>query len=234
MATQQEHRLFLSWLLIAGLYFFGFFVLWENGWAGHIWAIDQSGLAFLIGLLFLATTVHCGWTSYRLSQQLDSANYLEHQLTDKTTLKTLLRDAHVHGALREYLQDVHKERALSPQQVMPSETLSATHIQPIESLAENGWFISDAMIKLGLLGTVIGFIIMLSSLTQVDTLTLDSVQSLLVTMGSGMATALYTTLTGLTGSLLIAVQYRPLEHGGQALIKTMNRLALIRHEVTSS
>ena len=234
MSATNVHHLFLSWLLIAGLYFFGFFVFWESGWAGHIWAIDQSGLAFLISLVFFATTLHCGRTSYRLSQQLDCATHIEHQLGDRATLTTLLRDSKVHGAVREYLQDVHKERTLNPQQVMPSDMLSTTHLQPIEAIGEDGWFISDAMIKLGLLGTVIGFIIMLSSLTQVDTLTLDSVQSLLVTMGSGMATALYTTLTGLVGGLLVAVQYRPLEQGGQALMKTLHRLVLLSRGASSS
>ena len=34
--------------------------------------------------------------------------------------------------------------------------------------ADNGFFVSDLLLKLGIIGTVIGFIIMLSSLSAID------------------------------------------------------------------
>ena len=46
------------------------------------------------------------------------------------------------------------------------------------------------MLKLGLIGTVIGFIIMLSSLSDITTFDVTLLQGVLTTMGSGMGVAL--------------------------------------------
>ena len=56
---------------------------------------------------------------------------------------------------------------------------------------EFGWFCSDVMLKLGLIGTVIGFIIMLGSLSDITTFDVTLLQGVLTTMGSGMGVALY-------------------------------------------
>ena len=69
------------------------------------------------------------------------------------------------------------------------------------------WFVSEMMISLGMVGTVIGFIYMLysvfSSLNIADTL---AVQQSLGKMAQGMGTALLTTLVGLVSSVLIKSQ----------------------------
>ena len=75
-----------------------------------------------------------------------------------------------------------------------------------------GWFVSDALFSLGMIGTVIGFIYMLgmsfSSITAANT---ASMQFALSKMGSGMSTALYTTAAGLICSLLLKLQLFNLE-----------------------
>jgi hypothetical protein len=69
------------------------------------------------------------------------------------------------------------------------------------------WFVSEMMISLGMIGTVIGFIYMLysvfSSLNITDTM---AVQESLGKMAQGMGTALLTTLVGLVSSVLIKSQ----------------------------
>ena len=69
------------------------------------------------------------------------------------------------------------------------------------------WFVSEMMISLGMIGTVIGFIYMLysvfSSLNITDTM---AVQESLGKMAQGVGTALLTTLVGLVSSVLIKSQ----------------------------
>jgi hypothetical protein len=77
--------------------------------------------------------------------------------------------------------------------------------------ADNGFFVSDLLLKLGIIGTVIGFIIMLSSLSAIDEMNLSKMNNLLLSMSTGMKVALYTTLTGLIGSILLSIQYNFLE-----------------------
>ena len=81
------------------------------------------------------------------------------------------------------------------------------------------------MLKLGLIGTVIGFIIMLSSLADITTFDVTLLQGVLTTMGSGMGVALYTTLSALTSGVLIATQYYNLEAGCEELFSVLNQIS---------
>ena len=65
----------------------------------------------------------------------------------------------------------------------------------------------DILLKLGLTGTVIGFILMLLPIGQIQDFDPQILQKLLSTMSGGMAVALYTTLTGLVTSILLKFQY---------------------------
>ncbi len=71
---------------------------------------------------------------------------------------------------------------------------------------DNGFFVADILLKLGIVGTVIGFIIMLSSLSTIDEMNLSKMNNLLLSMSSGMKVALYTTLSGLICSILLTIQ----------------------------
>jgi len=80
-------------------------------------------------------------------------------------------------------------------------------VEKIEHLVEVGWFTSDLCLSIGMMGTVIGFVMMLSGLAQVDVSDINTVQGLIKNLGAGMSTALYSTLTGLICSSLLKVQY---------------------------
>ena len=80
-------------------------------------------------------------------------------------------------------------------------------IEKIEHLMEVGWFTSDLCLSIGMIGTVIGFIMMLSGFANLDISEIDTVQTLIKELGTGMSTALYTTLAGLICSLLLKIQY---------------------------
>ena len=80
-----------------------------------------------------------------------------------------------------------------------------------------GAYAGDALMKLGLLGTVIGFIMMLAPIAGLDAADHASVRSSMGLMSDGMAVAMYTTLTGLIGSILIQTQYYMLDKATQRL-----------------
>ena len=72
---------------------------------------------------------------------------------------------------------------------------------------ELGWFIAEACLALGMIGTVTGFLLMLNgAFTQIDLSNPNTIQNSLVNMALGMSTALYTTLTGLICSLALKIQ----------------------------
>lgn len=71
---------------------------------------------------------------------------------------------------------------------------------------ETAWWFAGSAIKLGLLGTVVGFIVMSLQLSRMGGFELDQVQTLLSQMTQGMAIALYTTLVGLAANLWLGLQ----------------------------
>ena len=76
----------------------------------------------------------------------------------------------------------------------------------IESKLDLSWFFSEVCLALGMIGTVVGFIQMLSGFSSLNVSNTNSIQGMIVSMSGGMATALYTTLAGLIFGNLIKLQ----------------------------
>lgn len=72
----------------------------------------------------------------------------------------------------------------------------------------HGWFAADSVLKIGLLGTIIGFILMLAPIGELTSFDATSLQSALAAMSAGMAVALYTTLTGLIANIILRFQFQ--------------------------
>jgi len=81
----------------------------------------------------------------------------------------------------------------------------------------SGWFVSDIMITLGMIGTVVGFIYMLATcFGNIDITQPQTMRLALNRMSMGMGTALYTTASGLICSLLLKLQLFNLEQGNES------------------
>ena len=85
-------------------------------------------------------------------------------------------------------------------------------MEDYDQSTEVGWFISESCLALGMIGTVIGFLLMLgTAFSDLDVTSSEALQAALASMAVGMSTALYTTLTGLICSLIIKIQLMNLE-----------------------
>jgi hypothetical protein len=71
---------------------------------------------------------------------------------------------------------------------------------------ETAWWFAGTTIKLGLLGTVVGFIVMIGQLDLAKGTDTAQIQALLAQMTLGMGIALVTTLVGLLANLLLGIQ----------------------------
>tara|TARA_Y100000590_G_scaffold440369_1_gene565646 strand:+ start:1396 stop:1938 length:543 start_codon:yes stop_codon:yes gene_type:complete len=90
-----------------------------------------------------------------------------------------------------------------------------------------GSFISDSLFKLGLLGTIIGFVLMLQPISNIDSFDEISIKNALTSMSAGMSIALFTTLSGLIGGLLLKMQYYFLEDAAEKLFHQTSELSEI-------
>lgn len=69
------------------------------------------------------------------------------------------------------------------------------------------WFTSDAVLSLGMVGTLAGFLMVLGqSLADIDTSSTESMTQAISLLASGMSTALVTSLVGLLSSLFLKLQ----------------------------
>lgn len=69
------------------------------------------------------------------------------------------------------------------------------------------WFAADAVLSLGMVGTLFGFLLVLGqSFSEIDTSDMDSMTHAIGTLASGMSTALVTSLVGLIASLWLKLQ----------------------------
>lgn len=81
------------------------------------------------------------------------------------------------------------------------------------------------MFKLGLLGTVIGFILMLGAVTDISDFDVGTMQGMLRDMSGGMRVALFTTLSGLIGGILLGMQYHLVDRGADELLATITEVS---------
>ena len=98
-------------------------------------------------------------------------------------------------------------------------------IDRIERLMEGGWFTSDLCLTIGMVGTVVGFIMMLSGFATVNIAEVQTVQLLIKKLGTGMSTSLYTTLAGLICGALLKIQYFNLNQAIDRVQKNEKKLS---------
>ena len=72
---------------------------------------------------------------------------------------------------------------------------------------DTAWFLAESCMSLGMIGTMLGFIMMLAQgLSNIDASNVEALQAVIGSMAYGMSTALVTTLAGLVASLFIKLQ----------------------------
>ncbi|MGB1612883.1 MAG: MotA/TolQ/ExbB proton channel family protein, partial [Arenicellales bacterium] len=123
----------------------------------------------------------------------------------------------------DYRDLVHAVERNKDRHSEPSN-LGAYLEQRVHAGHASGWFVADLMIKLGLLGTVVGFIFMLNSVAQMETTDLNAAKLMLTQMSSGMRIALFTTLAGLSSGLILGAQYQLLDRSADRLFRQIIRL----------
>lgn len=86
-------------------------------------------------------------------------------------------------------------------------------VEKITQRCKTGWFVSNILMTFGMIGTVIGFIYMLTTcFTEITPNDIASMRGLIKEMSIGMGTALYTTAAGLICSLLLKIQLFNLDY----------------------
>jgi len=208
--TRDNYYPFYGWLLITGAIIFGAYLAWDFGLFTKLVTQDITYLSSVILALFSLITIYLGTAAWKLSKQIAyTHNYKKQDITSSWAVEHL-----------ELLQWQRKQNSNE------SESLLARLVERIHRGHSNGWFFSDVLMRLGLIGTVIGFVLMLSTVYELKDNDVQALQNLLGTMGSGMQVALYTTLTGLGGALLVSLQCQWLDRCADSLVSDIIKLGI--------
>jgi len=215
----DSYKPFYGWLILFGFILFGAFLLWWHDLWQIVFTQDQTYLSGVILVLFLVTTLYLGHCAWRVSQ--------EQRLTELLIADTSTNIKTNDSWAADYLQLLQQSQQQSDGGQRLAESLQARLIEQVHSGHSSGWFLSDLLLRLGLMGTVIGFVLMLSSVVGLQDEGINALKQVLASMSGGMQVALLTTLTGLGSAMLISLQCHWLDRCADRLVSRIIEISAL-------
>ena len=176
---------------------------WLKGWVGLVLEGDQTQLVSVIVLVFLAGLFECTRKLFQTSAELNEVNEPAQAQSER---------------IRSYLDAVRGRdghgRAIAGSAL---KLKLSNRIVPVRHVA-------NSLVFLGLIGTVIGFIIALSGVDADAVADVNAIGPMVSTLIGGMSVALYTTLVGAILNIWLTINYRLLEGGTVRLLTTVVEL----------
>ena len=188
MKNANIDNVFIYWLYFVSLILISIYILESFGFISGLFREDISYISSLIVSIFIFYLFRGGYYLYVLRNAIDNLDRNDLRLNNNIFVDIL---------------DEYKVSSSNNSNKKPFQEELKLRLYEI---VDNGFFVADILLKLGIVGTVIGFIIMLSSLSTIDEMNLAKMNNLLLSMSSGMKVALYTTLSGLICSILLTIQ----------------------------
>ena len=199
LIEKKKNHLLLKASLMLSLVVFSAYLIVDLGILSLIVESDRSKISLIILSIYLFACVHWFYLSINLDKEISSL--------DNTNSQTLIRS---------FVDKASEEGSYNQKNNLDllQDELSNRHAL--------GYLAVDILLKLGLTGTVIGFILMLLPIGEIKDFDPQILQKLLGTMSGGMAVALYTTLTGLITSIFLRLQYFLLDSSLTSLINYLS------------
>jgi len=194
----------MKWALFIALVTIGSIVSYEYGLLTYLFAADRSRITVVIAVLFVGFSAHCLWILIELSREYRRAMTWKADLAGRTSAPEPPAGS---GLIDSYVADVIRSRE------HPSEVEGNAHLLMMSLGAsfrrrtKLGTYGSDLLYKLGMLGTMVGFVMMLNSMGDLANFDVDTLRGALQKMIAGMAVSLLTTIAGLIGGILLRIEY---------------------------
>lgn len=207
---------FLRWLFLVIITIFGILVIDHFGFLSKVFYYDPTSLTWIISTIFVVMTGYCGYRTFNVSSELATLDKIKQTvgqdvevIPDPGSLVWLhtkdLATIQNHNSLINYDQ----------------ATLLNYRSSQYHDKHEIIWHVAEGLVTLGLVGTVIGFIMALWPMFTLTDFSFDAVKGLLGDISGGIAVALFTTLTGLITSVILRMQAQFLETSTNTLISEL-------------
>ena len=194
----------LKWVLLMALIAVAAVVSYDYGLLDYLFGADKSKITVLIAVLYVGFSGHCLWILIELAREYRRALQLKDMLATSSKVPDLPRG---NGLIDRYVADVIRSRE------HPSEVEGNAHLlmmslgASLRRRTKIGTYGTDLLYKLGMLGTMVGFVLMLNSMGDLSNFDVDTLRGALQQMIAGMAVSLLTTIAGLIGGILLRLEY---------------------------
>lgn len=206
----------LRWLLLNCVAALGLLALWYFGLLQSTLASDRTHISWAIGLIFAVTALNCLYHTAQISRELVASRRVRQIILDRgADGLSMGRDGVVTDSgepLEPSVLTAHVANLLTKANVQGGVRFDQTLL--LRALADRlrnrerlGLFVSEALLRLALLGTAIGFILMLVPIANLDSFDPDKLRSALSGMTGGMSIALSVTVTGIASALVLKFEF---------------------------
>jgi hypothetical protein len=216
-ADASERSALLFWMIFTGLSAFAVVLLWRYGLIRLMVVSDRTYISSLIAVLYIVTCVHCFLRTRAIAREGAAARRCRAVLSSTEGGKALEPNESTlpRGLVKDHIDSLVTKAAAQDFRPVDQTLLLRALADRLRGSNGFGAFVSDTLMKLGLLGTIIGFIIMLAPIATLDAADKVAMKSSMGLMSDGMAVAMYTTLAGLVGSIMVRIQYYMLDAATQ-------------------
>lgn len=224
--ARRDFHVLMTWLILTGVIVFGFVVAVELGLVRVVYESDRSGISALIFCIYLIFSGHCFWLALGLSAEWNMVRVGQEAIVENNDALVLSDDNQVlvggtvlpPSVMTDHIRNLIAKAVQHEEPRLDQTLLIQNMAERLRNKLTLGWFASDALVKLGLLGTIIGFILMLEPVASIENFDVEHLKRALTAMTGGMAVALFTTLTGLIGSTLLKLQYQIIDQATVGLV----------------
>jgi hypothetical protein len=197
LADRYRYLLLLRFLIINLTGFALLGAAWMQGWIALVLAADDTHICKLIFTLFIIGLVWTGQKVWMLAREL---NALDGGWSGEPS------------KVADFMNGIVGREGATRLALANALRLKLAHrITPVRHVA-------SSLVLLGLVGTIIGFIIALSGVNQDAVTNAAAIGPMVATLLHGMAMALFKTLVGSVLNIWLMVNYRLLEGGAAHLM----------------
>lgn len=210
----------LRWLIVTVLVLLGLITLWQLGYLGTVLESDHTRISLLIFAIFVITSAHCLVQSIEISRELIAARKARATIEAEgaagfrfagdrvlTGAGTVLEP----GLLTSHVANLVKKASIRGAGALDQTLLLRTVADRLRGREKIGLFVSEGLLRLALLGTAIGFILMLIPIAGLTSFDAETLRGALGGMTGGMAVALNVTVAGIGTALVLKFQYFQLD-----------------------
>jgi hypothetical protein len=216
----RDYAPVLRWLVVMVLVALAMLTLWQMDLLTTVLQSDHTRISLIIFALFVLTSLNALFQAVDVSRELIAARKARAVIeAESGTGFRLLGDKVLTGTgtlvepgiLTTHVANLIRKAELGTRGRLDQTLLLRNVADRLRHREKLGLFVSEGLLRLALLGTAIGFILMLIPIAGLTSFDAETLRGALAGMTGGMAVALNVTVSGIAAALVLKFEYFQLD-----------------------